>query len=180
MTATRQFKDYSNIEYQTIMPGDGIFERWIRAENVSDTASFDQIRLAGSTSDEPSIAEVFHRASYLKLHEALKFMAACDEDEIGFIDDDTYQQATAILGQLSGASVAPPRVFSHGPDAVVFTWSRVGYEWLLTVSEGRVSLLEVDTAGQQKLRMKGDASSQEFVDTLEILRGKTWPTTTYV
>jgi hypothetical protein len=181
LNALRRHEDYSTFAYQTVHPPEGNLDRWVPQTNTSiNNPEGGSFLLANATPNAISTVGLVHQLMYAKLHGALASMAAVDSDEDYFINAETYNLASNILDQFLAATVSPPKIFSHGEDAIVFTWQRHKRELLLTASEGRVSLLEVDPDGNQTVRMKADADSLDFVETLEYLRGKTWPTTTYV
>jgi hypothetical protein len=78
---------------------------------------------------------------YLELGEALSAMVGLEEDDEWRIDEPVYATACQIASKLMAASYPPPRIFSHGPESVVFDWSLGTQNRYLTISSNRISML---------------------------------------
>jgi hypothetical protein len=76
------------------------------------------------------------KSAFDALFSALGRMAAGDEDEPQWIGRETHAQARTVLSAIALMRVDAPKVFSHGGDAVVFSWARPEGLYQLTVSEG--------------------------------------------
>lgn len=99
------------------------------------------------------VAEAFRsfgvQAKYRELFAALDSLRHADPEDSMWIDDETYRSACGVLCYLSYHHLAPPKIFSHGGDAVVFTWSSETGPVNLTVSNG-IAALGYGSAGQVK------------------------------
>jgi hypothetical protein len=114
----------------TLEAGQKVFQIVVKAERES------------SSSATPSLKRgVF---GFAQLHAALAFMRSRDEGEDMYIDFDTYMSAKNVANLMAYLGLRTPKVFSHGRESVVFTWSVNGLEFYLTVGEGHASAMEID------------------------------------
>ncbi|MBP1859780.1 hypothetical protein [Rhizobium herbae] len=146
--ATRRFSDGSSgtdyfKSHEDLFPHDGFEKFLIGPISVISTAGDVNPRACWVRSTN-AVFEVISLDSteekYNALFEALNLMRSMDEDESMFIDADTHRNACSVLSLLSYRKVAPPKVYSHGGDAVVFTWVIAGQSYQLTVSNGTATL----------------------------------------
>lgn len=88
------------------------------------------------------------RDQYASLFVALNEMVELEEEESLSIDSETYRSACSVLSYLSYSDFPAPRVFSHGGDAVAFTWAHDSIVMHLTVSCG-IAALGIHVDGQK-------------------------------
>lgn len=72
---------------------------------------------------------------YQAIRDALDKLITVPE-ELGWIDEPTYLNGVRASEILETIGVRWPRIWTHGGDAVVFTWEKDGGKLLLTVSDG--------------------------------------------
>jgi hypothetical protein len=73
-------------------------------------------------------------------------MASLPDGSDQAIDSETKEEAEQILGYLNLYDIPPPQIFSHGGDAVVFTWDTSKVTRYMTVSGGEIGVLDVHSA----------------------------------
>jgi hypothetical protein len=78
---------------------------------------------------------------YRDLGDALKEMVELDEGDDWRIDTPVYETACLVAAGLRDIHLPAPRVFTHGPKAVVFNWSNDIDNLYLTISADRMSAL---------------------------------------
>ncbi len=82
------------------------------------------------------VTEVTRSARYVGLFAALSELRNLDEEDPAAIDEDTFAKANTVLSLLAFKSADPPKIFSHGGDAAVFSWTGFGDVKYITVSGG--------------------------------------------
>ena len=80
------------------------------------------------------------------LFDAIEYMGNQPEGAEQAIDEETKSDAEDFLGFIRLYDIPPPKIFSHGGDAVVFTWETVKLRRYITVSAGCVAVMLVDKA----------------------------------
>ncbi|RWH18167.1 MAG: hypothetical protein EOQ75_21945 [Mesorhizobium sp.] len=60
------------------------------------------------------------------------------------IDDETAEDAERVLAFIDASGVEAPNIFSHGGDAVVFSWDLDKVNRYLTISGGDAAFLDVN------------------------------------
>jgi phage repressor protein C with HTH and peptisase S24 domain len=78
---------------------------------------------------------------YSRLFEELALLA--NEEEAGehYIKDEVYQVAVRLMEIAKGAGRVTPKIFSHGPDSVVFNWKDGATEVYATISADTMAIL---------------------------------------
>jgi hypothetical protein len=82
---------------------------------------------------------------YLELSSALKDMSLADEDE-DRIEPEVYRHACAYAAEVIQRHLPVPKIFSHGPQSVVFNWHNGGLNRYLTISRNSLSILISNSA----------------------------------
>lgn len=100
-----------------------------------------------------SVTESHERRAYastifFNLFHALDRMGELPEHADQSIDQETKEEAEEVLNLIQQYDIDPPQVFSHGGDAVVFTWKRDRRNRYLTVSGGEIAVLDVDSVSR--------------------------------
>lgn len=75
-------------------------------------------------------------AKYISLFSALSQLSVLDESDPAAIDEDTHEKAEIVLSLLAAKAANPPKIFSHGGDAAVFSWTDFDGLKYITVSGG--------------------------------------------
>jgi hypothetical protein len=78
---------------------------------------------------------------YQELGDALSEMTMLEGADEWKIEPPVYAAASYVAAELMANSFPVPRIFSHGPESVVFNWSDEGNNLYLTVSANMVSAL---------------------------------------
>ena len=103
----------------------------VRASNVARTSR--------DSSASDSIVDE-HDVVFAALFGALNEFQSADGDDPAHIDSDTYRSSCSVLSFFQYYGFPAPRVFSHGGDAVVFTWASGPSSLQLTISNGIAAL----------------------------------------
>jgi hypothetical protein len=98
---------------------------------------------------------------YQNLGEALTQMTELDEGSEWRIDKPVYQAACFVAAGLMANSFPAPRVFSHGPESVVFNWSHQNNNLYLTVSADRISAL---ISSPERIKRRLDYSAKQLLN----------------
>ena len=93
-------------------------------------------RSANAVIDSKMIAELTIYANYTGLFDALSELHSLNEDDPAVIDTDTFSNASTVLSLLASRAAEPPKIFSHGGDAAVFSWTDFEGVKYITVSGG--------------------------------------------
>ena len=102
----------------------------------------------------------------------LKLMHDLPQDDDQAIDEETKADAELLLSYISTHDIPPPKLFSHGGDAVVFTWEQPDILRYLTVSGGDFSVLDMHRRTRMKCKSElTPIRSQGTDDQLQRLRG---------
>jgi hypothetical protein len=96
---------------------------------------------ATTFADVPVVWEQELSSDYAELGEALREMTEVGDDDDWHINPDVYGSALFVAASLRETAVPAPRVFTHGPESVVFNWSHLGDNLYLTISADRMSAL---------------------------------------
>lgn len=107
--------------------------------NVTTDTDFEPLRTIASSSD----VHAFDAAAFLNLYRVIGRMAELPEGADQAIDEETRVEAERMLGFFDLYDIPPPQVFSHGGDAVVFTWENQLICRYATVSGDEVGVLDV-------------------------------------
>lgn len=75
------------------------------------------------------------------------------------VDERTARDASAALALIENYDIRPPQIFSHRGRAIVFSWDLPKVSRYLTVSHGKVSVLDIDR--QTRIRCKYPPSQIE-------------------
>jgi len=91
------------------------------------------------------------------------------------VEEAAISAALALLDALSLSGVEPPRVFSHGGDAVVLTWRQDQSRRYLTVTDEVVALLELHPKSGFKGRATFNLGDDDgMFELIQLLGGKNW------
>ena len=102
------------------------------------------VRLSGTyiLSFEPSPLPA---TAYALLHNVVDTMRDSPPTDNSHVDHRTADFASRFLVTIAAHNVPPPRVFSHGGDAVVFTWDLDPYRRrYVTLCEDEISALDLN------------------------------------
>lgn len=109
---------------------------------------------------------------FASLSTVLKLMRDLPQDDDQAIDEETKVDAELLLSYISTHDIPPPKLFSHGGDAVVFTWEQSDVLRYLTVSGGDFSVLDMHRRTRMKCKSElTPIRSQGTGDQLQRLRG---------
>ena len=109
---------------------------------------------------------------FASLSAVLKLMRDLPPDDDQAIDEETKADAELLLSYISTHDIPPPKLFSHGGDAVVFTWEQPDVLRYLTVSGGDFSVLDMHRRTRMKCKSElTPIRSQGTDDQLQRLRG---------
>lgn len=106
------------------------------------------------------------------LYELLSKMPLLPEGHVLATNEETANAAAAVLNHLRHYKQAPPKVFAHGGDAVVFSWDMDEISRYLTVIGEELNLQEINK--RSKAMSDSDFSLETDDDRqrwLEILGG---------
>lgn len=92
--------------------------------------------------------ETFPAFRYDSLKCAVQSMAALDDDESLKIDSSSLNAGLYFIHLLQAFGIAPPKVFSHGGDALVFAWDRAATNRYVTTSGNDAYVEEFKKGGQ--------------------------------
>jgi hypothetical protein len=107
-------------------------------------------------------------AVYGAIYKAVKALAK-EVDEPDRIDQETERDALEWTLRLRDSQVPPPKIFSHGGDAVTFVWESADRRLYMTPSGQAVGLYSVGRAG--KLETVFDTSKTTDLRRLLIILG---------
>jgi hypothetical protein len=109
---------------------------------------------------------------FASLLSVLNLMRDLPRDDEQAIDEETKADAELLLSYMRTHDIPPPKLFSHGGDAVVFTWEQPDVLRYLTVSGGDFSVLDMHRRTRMKCKSElTPIRSQETDDQLQRLRG---------
>jgi ribosomal protein S12 methylthiotransferase accessory factor YcaO len=83
-------------------------------------------------------------AVFSALYSAIDGMKSLPTGFSDAVDDETAFDAERVLGFIEASGVPAPKIFSHGGDAVVFTWDFDPINRYLTISGGDAAFLDVN------------------------------------
>jgi hypothetical protein len=109
------------------------------------------IHFSGVTSTDGYLTDLFRRAAYVNVHDAIETMAAIPAEEDYHIAKTTAEDAHFALSLLYIMGIVVPKVFSHDSESVTFSWARGSDRQYLTVSEGVASLLRTSSTKSEIL-----------------------------
>lgn len=99
---------------------------------------------------------------YPATSEYVEALTELDDDDPDYVDQDVADRANQVLNIISVASKAPaPQVFSHGGDAVVFTWEGSHVAKLLTVTTTSLRLLAATRGSKDRQSVSIDLDKNE-------------------
>lgn len=123
-------------------------------------------RNASVAIDENMVGTITRQAYYNKLFDALKLLRNLDEDDPAAIDVPTFKGASSVLSLLASKAAAPPKIFSHGGDAAVFSWADGEGVKYITVSNGCAVFTRRDRGSKPVTVGVADMSESNAVDLL--------------
>jgi hypothetical protein len=104
---------------------------------------------------------------YLELGETLNNMFDLDENDEWRIDEPVYATACHIAAELMVTTPYPaPRIFNHGPESVVFNWSRETTNLYLTISSNKISAL---LSSQERIEQRIDQTIDQLFNPARFL-----------
>lgn len=103
---------------------------------------------------------------YRDLGEALGQMTELDEESEWRIEQPVYNAARFVARELMAHSFEAPRIFTHGPQSVVFNWPLENDNLYLTVSANKISAL---ISSPQSIKARLDYSANQQLDSASIL-----------
>lgn len=93
--------------------------------------------------------------AWYQVRQSLGILAEMDHDDPLWVDQATIAEALRVASALS--AFPAPKIFSHGSDAVVFTWGSAVY---LTISGNAASLFVSPAIRSLKTAPKGDGEGK--------------------
>jgi len=108
-------------------------------------------------SDTPAISSADLTNEYQELGTALNEMTELDDQDDWKIDAPVYDAACYVASELKKLSFPAPKIFTHGPQSVVFSWASNDNNLYLTISSNRLSAF-VSTPERIKKRVEFDYS----------------------
>jgi hypothetical protein len=118
-------------------------------------------------SSVPVIVELELRQNYQELGEALSEMIALEGADEWRIEPSVYHAASYIAARLMEDSVPAPKIFTHGPESVVFNWSDDDNDNLyLTISADEISAL---ISSPERITRRIDYSASQFLNPAHLL-----------
>ncbi len=106
------------------------------------------------------------RQEYLELGEALSELTEVKEEEEWRIDTLVYDAASQVAAQLMDNFLPTPRIFSHGPESVVFNWSHETDNLYLTISASKISAL---ISSPERIKRRVDFSGNQLLNPSNLL-----------
>lgn len=119
------------------------------------------------------ISELARSATYAGLFGALSELRHLTEDDPAAIDEDTFENANVVLSLLASKQADPPKIFSHGGDAAVFTWTDQRGMKYITVSDGCAVFARRDKGAKPITIGVADMSetnSVQFLPSIGVIR----------
>jgi len=101
------------------------------------------------------------RNVFAALHEIVAKMASLSSGDPYSVDDLTAAEATKVLTWLSNFKNDPPKIMSHGGDAVTFKWDRGDIADYLTVMGNEFSELGIHKATKVKCEFDVELNDPE-------------------
>ncbi|MEY9829810.1 hypothetical protein ABIA25_001625 [Sinorhizobium fredii] len=135
---------------------------WISVFDVASSSrpAYINFHSLSSVQDENLIDEVRFWNVFAVLGEMHDLPEGTDQA----IDDETYKEAERILGFLKLYDIPAPEVFSHGGDAVVFTWDGERTSRYATVSGGELGVLDVNRKTRVECAYPQIPLTHEYLD----------------
>jgi hypothetical protein len=112
-------------------------------------------------STDPAIWESEFGHAYEVLGDALSNMAEAQMEDEWRIEEDVYNRATFLATKLMDHGYPAPKVFTHGPESVVFNWTHKTNNLYVTVGADRISLL---LSSPEMIKHRKDYSAKEFLN----------------
>ncbi|SRR5260221_14622905 len=97
---------------------------------------------------------------YRELGEALSELSELEEGNEWKIETQVYQVACDVASELMTLSYPAPRVFTHGPESVVFNWTHGTNNLYLTISSDSVSAL---VSTPKRIERRLDFEARQFL-----------------
>ncbi len=126
-------------------------------------------RNANVVVNSKAIAELTRAAIYSGLFDALAELHHLDDEDPAALDGDTFDKASVVLSLLASRQADPPKIFSHGGDAAVFTWTERGGMKYITVSGGCAVFARRDKGSKPFTVGVADMSESNSVELLPSL-----------
>lgn len=98
--------------------------------------------LDDAETNRPAI--VYEATLFSALHDIIDSMKSAPAGFTEAVDHETAFDAERVLGFIESSGVPAPKIFSHGGDAVVFTWDGDKTSRYLTISGGDAAFLDVN------------------------------------
>lgn len=117
--------------------------------------------LGTAFSNVPVILKSELMNEYQEVGLALSEMNELEEGDECKIKAPVYNTACFIASVLMAISVPPPRVFTHGPDSVVFNWANQADNLYLTISADRMSAL---ISSPERIKRRIEWTTKELMD----------------
>ncbi|WP_193336203.1 hypothetical protein [Devosia beringensis] len=110
------------------------------------------------------------RVAYPALVNYIDWLSTLEDDEDDHVSVAIADRAKSLIGMIAQTNAYPPRVFSHGGDAIVLTWEEIDRAYLMTVTRRKVSLLHVNKLTNQRetklLDLQSDDGRSEVLRAL--------------
>jgi hypothetical protein len=103
-----------------------------------------KLRLGGFVGDASSQLPDVDAWKFVSLYSAIDQMHLSPAGFSEAIDDETANDAERVLAFIDASGVDAPNIFSHGGDAVVFSWEMDKINRYLTISGGDAAFLDVN------------------------------------
>lgn len=117
-------------------------------------------------SSHDAITNLTRNAVYIGLFSALSKLRDLDEEDPAVIDADTFNKANVVLSLLASKAAEPPKIFSHGGDAAVFSWADTDGVKYITVSGGCAVFARRDRGSKPVTVGVADMSESNAVELL--------------
>lgn len=127
------------------------------------------IRLSGDGIDLASELQDFLERSgcgYSAVRTAIRMLVKMDSREELAVDKATADSALAVLDMVKELKLPAPKIFSHGGDAIVFSWNNSTSDSFLTIDESYCNLLMRNGGRSENIREVIDLEDRAAMTTV--------------
>lgn len=96
---------------------------------------------------------------YPALVNYVEHLAQLDDEDDDFLDAETAAAASRALNSIAQTNAPPPRLFSHGGNALVLTWDGALSSHLMTITKRKMVMLHVDHQTNERTSVPVDLES---------------------
>jgi len=143
------------------------------SQKITRGTRWSRIETGAATNLETAVVAQDH--AYMMLYDAVANMAALPEGQEYAIDAETARTADRFIALMALYNVPAPKVFSHGGDAVVFTWELGDVRRYVTVGDSEISVLDAHRANKMQCSAEFSLGGDIPVESwMVLLGGKRW------